>query len=235
VGATHRHSGGRTTGAATPCSRTRGWQECTATPATASAKECGRRPAPLHGPSSPPSTRRKARRGRDESTNPNGGDPQVPFAHRYEDSSLRDGVGGEVMQLHPIVEQDCPHKAARRHTESPLMEGDEAHDVPRRWGRSGSAHGRNPFWSLLIGERAKQTLADQLLQVARCRRGKGPRITRGDYGHPISHHQDGRDGGARGRKGDFPLLRLKFLGLQKPKGRSGERSEEPSPDPLSSI
>jgi hypothetical protein len=107
---------------------------------------------------------------------PMGGDPQIPFTYRYEDSGLRDGVRGEVVQLHPIVEQDCPHKAARRHTESPLVEGDKAHDVPRRWGWSDSAHGRNPFWSLLIGERAKQTLADQLLQIARRHRGEGPWI-----------------------------------------------------------
>jgi hypothetical protein len=98
-------------------------------------------------------------------------------------------LGGEVVQLHPIVVQDHPHKAARRHTESPLVEGDEAHDVPRRWGWSGSAHGRNPFWPLLIGERAKQTLADQLLQIARRHRGKGPWIARRDDGHPVSHHQ----------------------------------------------
>jgi hypothetical protein len=32
-----------------------------------------------------------------------GGDPQVSFAHRYEDGGLRDGVGAEVVQLHPIV------------------------------------------------------------------------------------------------------------------------------------
>jgi hypothetical protein len=41
------------------------------------------------------------------------------------------------------------------HTKSPLVEGDEAHDVPQRWGRSSSAHGGNPFWPLLIGERTK--------------------------------------------------------------------------------
>jgi hypothetical protein len=120
---------------------------------------------------------------------PMGGDPQIPLAHRYEDSGLRDGVGGEVVQLHPIVVQDRPHKAARRHTESPLVEGDEAHDVSRRWGWSGPAHGGDPFRSLLIGERAKQTLADQTLQIARRHRGKGPWIARRDDGHPVSHRQ----------------------------------------------
>jgi hypothetical protein len=139
-----------------------------------------------------PLPRRRGKKLREKEIGPQipmGGDPQILLAHRYEDSGLRDGVGGEVVQLHPIVVQDRPHKAARRHTESPLVEGDEAHDVPRRWGWSGSAHGRNPFRSLLIGERAKQTLADQILQIARRHRGKGPWIARRDDGHPVSHHQ----------------------------------------------
>jgi hypothetical protein len=72
---------------------------------------------------------------------PVGVDPQVSFAHRYEDGGLRDGVGAEVVQLHPVVMQDRPHEAACRHTESPLVEGDEAHDVPRRRGRGGSVRG----------------------------------------------------------------------------------------------
>jgi hypothetical protein len=84
-----------------------------------------------------------------------GGDPQVSFAHRYEDGGLRDGVGAEVVQLHPIVVQDRPHEVACRHTESPLVEGDEAHDVPRRRGRSGSARGGNPLRLPLIRERVK--------------------------------------------------------------------------------
>jgi hypothetical protein len=104
------------------------------------------------------------------------GDPQVPLAHRYEDGGLRDGVRGEVVQLHPIVVQDRLHEATRRHAESPLMEGDEAHDVPRWWGWNDSAHGRDPLRSLLIGERTEQTLADQILQVARRHRGKKPWI-----------------------------------------------------------
>src|SRR6187455_1131531 len=115
------------------------------------------------------------------------------------------------------------------------MEGDEAHDIPRRWGRSGSAHGRNPPWPLLVGEGAEQTFADQLLQIARRHRGKGPRIARGDYGHSVRHHQDGEDGGAGDREGGFSLLRLKFPGWRKPEGKRREQSEEPSPGPLSSI
>jgi hypothetical protein len=103
-----------------------------------------------------PRRRSKKLRGKEMSPQvPMGGDPQVPFANRYEDGGLRDGVGAEVVQLHPIVVQDRPHKAARRHTESPFVEGDEAHDVPRRRGRSGSARGGNPLRPPLIRERAK--------------------------------------------------------------------------------
>jgi hypothetical protein len=32
-----------------------------------------------------------------------GGDPQEPLAHRCEDGGLRDGVGAEVVQLHPVM------------------------------------------------------------------------------------------------------------------------------------
>jgi hypothetical protein len=124
------------------------------------------------------------------------------------------------VQLHPIVVQDRPHKAARRHTESPLVEGDEAHDVPRRWGWSGSAHGRNPFWSLLIGERAKQTLADQILQIARRHRGKGPWIAWRDDGHPVSHHRAKGMAAQGAGRAVFSSL-AKSLGLRKPKREAG--------------
>jgi hypothetical protein len=67
--------------------------------------------------------------------------PQVSFANRCEDGGLRDGVRAEVVQLHPVDVQNRPHKVACRHSEPPLVEGDEAHDIPRRGGRGGSAGG----------------------------------------------------------------------------------------------
>jgi hypothetical protein len=70
-----RHSGGKTTGAATPCSKTQGWRGCTAARAPASTGGCSHRPAPPCGPSFPPSSRRKAPRRRDGSTDPSGGQP----------------------------------------------------------------------------------------------------------------------------------------------------------------
>jgi hypothetical protein len=86
---------------------------------------------------------------------PVGVNPQVSFANRCEDGGLRDGVRAEVVQLHPVDMQNRPHEAACRHSESPLVEGDEAHDIPRRRGRGGSARGGHPLRLPLIRERAK--------------------------------------------------------------------------------
>jgi hypothetical protein len=177
-----------------------------------------------HRCTDPPLPRRQGERLGEEEMGPQipmGSDPQIPFTHRYEDGGLRDGIGGEVVQLHPIVEQDRPHEAASRHAESPLVEGDEAHDVPRRWGWSDSARGRNPLRSLPVGEGAKQTFANQLLQIARRHRGKWPRIARGDDGHSVSHQQGGRDGGARGRKGVFLSSGQSLSGCENLKKEAG--------------
>jgi hypothetical protein len=67
---------------------------------------------------------------------PVGGNPQVSFTNRREDGGLRDGVGTEVVQLHPVDVQNRSHKTARRHSETPLVKGDEAHHIPRWRGRA---------------------------------------------------------------------------------------------------
>jgi hypothetical protein len=100
------------------------------------------------------------------------------------------------------------------------VEGDKAHNIPRRWGWSGSAQGRNPLRSLLIGERTEQTLADQILQVTRRHRGKGPWIARRDNGHPVSHHRaKGMAAREAGRAVSSSLA--KSLWLQKPRRQAG--------------
>jgi hypothetical protein len=63
---------------------------------------------------------------------PVGSNPQKSSANRREDGHLRDGVGAKVVQLHPIVMQEHPHKTACWHTKPPLMEGDETQHIPRR-------------------------------------------------------------------------------------------------------
>jgi hypothetical protein len=67
--------------------------------------------------------------------------PQKTLANRREDGRLRNGVGVEVMQLHPVVVQKRPHESAHWHSKPPLMEGDETDHIPRRRSRVGLAPG----------------------------------------------------------------------------------------------
>jgi hypothetical protein len=87
--------------------------------------------------------------------------PQVSFTNCLKDGDLRDGVRTEVVQLHPIDMQNRPHKAACWHSKPPLVKGDEAHDIPRRRGRGGSAWRGHPLRLRVTGERAKQTLSNK--------------------------------------------------------------------------
>jgi hypothetical protein len=43
---------------------------------------------------------------------PVGVNPQKAFANRHEDGRLRDGVGVEIVRLHPVVMQERPHETA---------------------------------------------------------------------------------------------------------------------------
>jgi hypothetical protein len=77
--APRRYSEDKTTGSATPCSKTQGRQGCTVVRTPTSAEGCSRQPAPPYGPSSRPSTRRRTPRRRDGSTGPSGGQsPKTP-------------------------------------------------------------------------------------------------------------------------------------------------------------
>jgi hypothetical protein len=73
TGAFRRRSGGKTTGAATPCSKTQGWRGCTTARAPASTGGCSHWPTPPCRPSFPLSSRQKAPWRRDGSTDPSGG------------------------------------------------------------------------------------------------------------------------------------------------------------------
>jgi hypothetical protein len=59
-------------------------------------------------------------------------DPQVPLADGHKNGGLRDRIGGEMMELQPVIMQDGPHESARQHPEPPLVEGDEADHVALR-------------------------------------------------------------------------------------------------------
>jgi hypothetical protein len=128
--APRRHSRDRTTGYATPCSKTQGRPGCTVVRAPTSAEGCSHQPARhtdlLH-------VRRRSKKLHTKEMSPQvpvGVNPQKPLANRHENGRLRDGVGVEVMQLHPIVVRESPHKATRRHPKPLLMEGGEADHVP---------------------------------------------------------------------------------------------------------
>jgi hypothetical protein len=62
---------------------------------------------------------------------PVGLNPQKPLAGGEEDGRLRNGVGVEVVQLHPVVVWQGLHEAACQNPEAPFMERGEADDVAR--------------------------------------------------------------------------------------------------------
>jgi hypothetical protein len=89
---------------------------------------------------------------------PMGGNPQKPFANRREDGCLRDGVGAEIVQLHPVEVQNRPHETTCRHSEPPLVKRDKAQHISRRRGRGGSARRGHPLRLRVTGERTKQAV-----------------------------------------------------------------------------
>jgi hypothetical protein len=75
-----------------------------------------------HANSSFPRHRGKKLRGEEMGPQvPVGGNPQKSFANHREDGCLRDGVGTEIVQLHPVDVQNRPHETTCRHSEPPLV------------------------------------------------------------------------------------------------------------------
>jgi hypothetical protein len=120
---------------------------------------------------------------------PVGVNPQKPFANRREDGFLRDGVGAEIVQLHPIEMQNRPHETTCWHSEPPLMERDETQHIPRRRGRGGSTRRGLPLRLRVTGEGTKQTIGNKGLQIVRRDGGERPRVVRRNDGYPVGHHQ----------------------------------------------
>jgi hypothetical protein len=56
-------------------------------------------------------------------------DPQELLANADEGGPLRNRVGGEVVQLHPVVVAQSAHEVARRHGEAAFMVLDEADHI----------------------------------------------------------------------------------------------------------
>jgi hypothetical protein len=120
---------------------------------------------------------------------PVGVNPQKPLANHHENGRLRDGVGVEVVKLHPAVVRERPHEAARRHPKPPLMKRGEADHIPRRRSRVGLAPGGQPLRLWPAGERTEQTLGNEGLQILRGDDGEGPRVAWRNNGRLVSHCQ----------------------------------------------
>jgi hypothetical protein len=115
--------------------------------------------------------------------------PQKTLANRREDGHLRDRVGVEVMQLHPVMVQEHPHEAARWHSKPPLMEGDETDHIPQRRSRVSPARGGHTLRLRPIREGTEQTIGNEGLQILHSDGGKRPRVARRDDGHLVSHRR----------------------------------------------
>jgi hypothetical protein len=120
---------------------------------------------------------------------PVGVNPQKPLANRHENGRLHDGVGVEVVKLHPVVVRERPHEAARRHPKPPLMKRGEADHVPRRRSQVDLAPGGQPLRLWPAGERMEQTLGNEDLQILCSDGGEGPRVARRNDGRLVSHRR----------------------------------------------
>jgi hypothetical protein len=97
-----------------------------------------------HRHANSPLPRRQGKRLRGEEMGPQipvGVNPQKPFTNHHENVCLRDGVGAEIMELHPVEMQNRPHETTRWHSDPPLVERDETQHIPRRRGWGGSTRG----------------------------------------------------------------------------------------------
>jgi len=87
-----------------------------------------------------------------------GQNPQVPLAHSGEDRRLHDGVGVEVVKLHPIVVHERTHKAAGRNPKPPVQKCQEANHIARWQVWLPIIHrGNEPFWRLLVRNRTEKS------------------------------------------------------------------------------
>jgi hypothetical protein len=118
-----------------------------------------------------------------------GSTPRKPSQNRHKDGRLRNGVGVEVVQLHPVIVQERPHETARWHSEPPLVEGDETNHIPRRRSRDDLARRDHPLRLWVTGEGTEQAIGDEGLQIIHRDGGDRPRIARRNNGHPVGHHR----------------------------------------------
>lgn len=117
---------------------------------------CNHRLSPHGTPCSPLREGRTAPHGRSRDTSPSGARSRGTLADRCVDGHLGYGVGVKVVQLRPVVVWECPHETIYRPFEPPLVEGDEADHVARRWGQLLLVPRCEPLGVRPEGARAKQ-------------------------------------------------------------------------------
>jgi hypothetical protein len=164
---------------------------------------------------------------------PVGVNPQKAFTNRREDGRLCDGVGVEIVQLHPVVMQERPHETACWHSEPSLMEGDETQHIPRWRGRGSPARMDHPLRLRVTREGTEQAIGDKGLQVIHRDGGERPRVARRNDGYPVCHHQAKRVAAERARCVVFFLWLFPWVVETKAGGE--QRSKEQPPVPLSDI
>jgi hypothetical protein len=168
--------------------------------------------------------RRQGKRLRGDEMDPQipvGVNPQKTLANRREDGRLRNGVGVEIVQLHPVVMQERPHETTCWHSEPPLMEGDETHHVPRRRGRVRPARRDHPPRLRVTREGTEQTIDDKGLQIIHHDGGERPRVARRNNGYPVGHRQT--KGWRRSGQGAWFSFSGYSLGSWKPKQEASNR------------
>jgi hypothetical protein len=164
-----------------------------------------------------------------------GFNPQKPLANRHENSRLCDGVGVEVVKLHPVVMRERPHEAVRRHPKPPLMEGGETDYVPRRWSRVGLAPRGQPLRLRPTGERTEQTLGNKGLQILHSYDGERPRVARRNDDCLVSHRRAEAVEAEGMRCAVFSSLST-LLGCENKSRRQAQMAgKEPLPAPLPGI
>jgi hypothetical protein len=127
------------------------------------------------------------------------------------------------VQLHPVDVQYRPHKTPCRHSEPPLVKRDEAHHIPRRRGRGGSAR-RGIHSGCESPERGRSKPS-----ATRASRSSGVTMEKGHGSHgeitvtrsAITKQKRWR---RRGRGVRFPFSGYS-LGLRKPKWEASSRVE----------
>ena len=92
-------------------------------------------------------------------------DPQVALADGDEDRRLRNGVGGKIMKLHPVVVAERADEIAGRNAEVPLVQSRQANDVAARGVRRRPRLRRNPHWARRISVWREQPGGDQRFQI----------------------------------------------------------------------